>query len=56
MRIALIEATEFVGSKILTDALHRGHEATAFVRDQEKLEPYANSCIHQPGNIVVKPK
>lgn len=40
MKIALIGATGFVGSAILKEALGRGHEVTAIVRDPEKLKPF----------------
>jgi putative NADH-flavin reductase len=40
MKIALIGATGFVGSAILKEALHRGHEVTAIVRHPEKVQPY----------------
>ena len=42
MKIALIGASGFVGSAILKEALGRGHEVTAIVRDPEKLQPHAN--------------
>ena len=35
MKIALIGATGFVGSALLQEALGRGHEVTAIVRDPE---------------------
>ena len=41
MRIAVIGATGFVGSKVLTEALHRGHQVTAIVRHPEKLPRHA---------------
>jgi putative NADH-flavin reductase len=37
MKIALIGATGFVGSQVLTEALQRGHEVAALVRDPLKL-------------------
>ncbi|WP_303311625.1 NAD(P)-dependent oxidoreductase [Hymenobacter sp. BT730] len=37
MKIALIGATGFVGSHLLTEALSRGHEVTAIVRNPSKL-------------------
>jgi len=40
MKLALIGATGFVGSAILQEALQRGHEVTAIVRDPTKLEPH----------------
>ncbi|MGD9842349.1 MAG: NAD(P)-dependent oxidoreductase [Steroidobacteraceae bacterium] len=41
MRIALIGATGYVGSRILTEALNRGHYVTAIVRDTSKLPVHA---------------
>jgi putative NADH-flavin reductase len=41
MKIALIGATGFVGSAILKEALDRGHEVTAIVRNPETLTPQA---------------
>jgi len=40
MKIALIGATGFVGSAILQEALQRGHEVTAIVRDPAKLSAH----------------
>lgn len=37
MKIALIGASGFVGSKLLQEALQRGHQVTAIVRHPEKL-------------------
>lgn len=41
MKIALIGATGFVGSAILKEALDRGHEVAAIVRNPDKLLPQA---------------
>lgn len=41
MKIALIGATGFVGSAILKEALDRGHEVAAIVRNPGKLTPHA---------------
>jgi putative NADH-flavin reductase len=41
MKIALVGATGFVGSAILKEALYRGHEVTAIVRNPDKLTPQA---------------
>jgi len=38
MKVAIIGATGFVGPKVVTEALNRGHEVTAFARQPEKLE------------------
>ena len=37
MKIAIIGATGLVGAKILSEALDRGHEVTAIVRNPERL-------------------
>ena len=41
MKIALIGATGFVGSKVLAEALQRGHQVTALVRSTAKLPAQA---------------
>ena len=41
MKIALIGATGFVGSAILKEALDRGHEVAAIVRNPDNLTPHA---------------
>lgn len=38
MKVALIGASGFVGSKILAEALTRGHHVTAIVRNPEKIQ------------------
>jgi uncharacterized protein len=42
MKIALIGATGFIGSKILTEALNRGHHVTAIARHTDKLPQHSN--------------
>jgi len=42
MKIALIGATGFIGSAILSEALNRGHQVTAVVRNIEKLPQHTN--------------
>jgi putative NADH-flavin reductase len=37
MKVALIGATGFVGARLLQEALQRGHQVTAIVRDPSKL-------------------
>ena len=46
MKIALIGATGFIGSAILQEALHRGHEVTAIVRNPIKLKPHPKLHPH----------
>ncbi len=45
MKIALIGATGYTGSKILSEALSRGHEVTVIVRDTAKVAPSAKLAI-----------
>src|SRR6185437_840007 len=45
MKIALIGASGFVGSKILAEALQRGHQVTAIVRNPEKIQPQENLTV-----------
>lgn len=45
MKIALIGATGFVGSAILKEALNKGIQVTAVVRDPEKLHTQNNLTI-----------
>jgi putative NADH-flavin reductase len=42
MKIALIGATGYAGSKILSEALARGHQVSAIARKPEVLEPNLN--------------
>ena len=42
MKIALVGAAGFVGSKVLAEALQRGHEVTALVRSPAKLTAQAH--------------
>ena len=50
MKIALIGATGFVGSAILKEALDRGHDVTAIVRNPAKLKPHQK--LHpQKGDV-----
>jgi len=50
MKIASIGATGFVGSAILKEALDRGHEVTAIVRNPEKLTPHPK-CHPLKGDV-----
>ena len=47
MKIALIGATGFVGSAVLTELLHRGHAVTALARHPDKITA-------RPGLTVVQ--
>src|SRR5882724_8951905 len=45
MKIALIGASGYTGSKILSEALSRGHEVAAIVRDAARLVPHPALAI-----------
>ncbi len=45
MNIAIIGATGNIGSRVLDEALRRGHEVTAITRDPRKLEPRAGVTV-----------
>lgn len=51
MKVALIGATGFVGSHILTEALSRKHEVTAIVRRTERL-PVRVGLVAKKGDIL----
>ena len=51
MKIALIGATGFIGSGILSESLNRGHEVTAISTDPAKLPTHARLMPVQ-GNVV----
>lgn len=50
MKIAVIGATGFVGSAIVKEALDRGHEVDAIVRNPDTLTPHAR-LQPQKGNV-----
>lgn len=50
MKIALIGASGRVGSRLLTEALARGHEVTAIARHPEKIAPAKNLRI-EAGDV-----
>lgn len=47
MQIALIGASGFVGSKILSEALRRGHQVTAIIRRPQRIPLHRNLTIVQ---------
>ncbi len=51
MKVALIGATGFVGSRILNEALDRGHEVTAIVRRTERL-PVRAALTARKANVL----
>lgn len=57
MKIAIIGATGYTGSKILAEALGRGHEVTAIVRNTNKLPAHthltaANGDATDPASLA----
>lgn len=50
MKVALIGATGYVGSRIMVEALSRGHEVSALARRPEKLPPVPN-LTPQPCDV-----
>jgi uncharacterized protein len=51
MKIAIIGATGFVGPKVVTEALSRGHQVTAFARQPEKLDIEHDDLIKQSVDV-----
>jgi hypothetical protein len=45
MKVALVGATGYVGSHILSEALNRGHQVTAIVRSPEKLLQHSQLSV-----------
>ena len=52
MKIALIGASGFVGSKILAEALQRGHQVTAIVRHPDKLDASQKSLTIRQADVL----
>jgi len=52
MKIALIGASGFVGSKILAEALQRGHQVTAIVRHPEKLDASRKNLTVRKADVL----
>jgi len=53
MKIAIVGATGSVGSRLVTEALNRGHEVTGISRHPEKLP--SNPKLHGKAGDVAKP-
>jgi putative NADH-flavin reductase len=51
MNIALIGASGFVGSHLLTEALNRGHKVTAIVRDASKIKTTHANLTVKAGDV-----
>lgn len=54
MKIALFGATGNIGSRILDEALHRGHDVTAIARDPSKLS-VAGPMLHVASGDITDP-
>jgi len=52
MKIALIGASGFVGSAVLKEALSRGHEVTAIVRNPEKIKTENKNLRKRKANAL----
>jgi putative NADH-flavin reductase len=52
MKIALIGASGFVGSHLLTEALNRGHQVTAIVRHPEKITVSNTDLQVKKGDVL----
>ena len=57
MKIALIGATGNIGTRVLNEALSRGHTVTAIVRNPEKVPLHANATavagdVHDPAALA----
>jgi hypothetical protein len=50
MKIAIVGATGFIGSKLRDEAVRRGHVVTAITRSPEKLPP-SESIIPAPADV-----
>ncbi|SEL63072.1 hypothetical protein SAMN04515666_104511 [Bosea lupini] len=53
MKIALIGATGFIGSRLLAELTSRGHEVTAIVRNPEKV-PQGAGIVAEKGDVYDK--
>ena len=51
MKIALLGATGFVGTALLAEALPRGHQVTAIVRDPAKLTTTSDQLTVATGDV-----
>lgn len=54
MKIALIGASGFVGSHVLTEALQRGHDVTAIVRHPEKIKIQDPQLTIKKGDVLLE--
>jgi uncharacterized protein len=52
MKVAIIGASGFIGSAILNEALNRGHEVTAIVRNPEKITVQHPHLTVKKGDVT----
>lgn len=52
MKVAIIGASGFIGSAILNEALNRGHEVTAIVRNPEKITVQNPHLTIKKGDVT----
>jgi len=52
MKVAIIGATGFVGPKVVSEALSRGYEVTAFARQPEKLDIENDNLTKQSVDVL----
>jgi len=52
MKTALIGASGFVGSAILKEALNRGHQVAAIVRNPENITPKNENLSIKKGDVL----
>lgn len=52
MKIALIGASGFVGTAVLSEALNRGHQVTAIARNLEKITNTSDDLILKMGDVM----
>jgi uncharacterized protein len=52
MKVALIGASGFVGSKILAEALQRGHQVTAICRNPDKIQTSHKNLTVEKADVL----
>ncbi|NML40894.1 NAD(P)-dependent oxidoreductase [Chitinophaga sp. G-6-1-13] len=52
MKVAIIGASGFIGSALLNEALNRGHEVTAIVRNPEKIQVKNDHLTVKKGDVT----
>ncbi|MEV1239242.1 NAD(P)H-binding protein [Nonomuraea sp. NPDC049750] len=52
MRIGIIGATGGIGSRVVTEALHRGHHVTAFSRDATRISEERENIVWKSVDVL----